>query len=167
VEVFDDAVPPGQVARTEPAIGDLVPPDTPIDLLISKGPEPVEIEDVTGRKQNVAVKRLEDAGLQVTTTEEFSDTIAEGRVISVDPPPGTTVDSGSTVALVVSKGPPPVEVPDLIDLRRKAAVDALQRLGLRAQIDDGEFTRLNRVFDQSPSPGELVPRGSTVTLRIV
>ncbi len=167
VEVFDDAVPLGQVARTEPAIGDLVPPDTPIDLLISKGPETVEIEDVTGRKQNVAVKRLEDAGLQVTTTEEFSDTIAEGRVFSVDPPPGTTVDSGSTVALVVSKGPPPVEVPDLIDLRRKAAVDALQRLGLRAQIDDGEFTRLNRVFDQSPSPGELVPRGSTVTLRIV
>ncbi|MGA0209099.1 MAG: PASTA domain-containing protein, partial [Candidatus Nanopelagicales bacterium] len=85
----------------------------------------------------------------------------------VDPPPGTTVDSGSTVALVISKGPPPVEVPDLIDLRRKAAVDALERLGLRAQIDDGEFTRLNRVFDQSPSPGELVPRGSTVTLRIV
>jgi beta-lactam-binding protein with PASTA domain/serine/threonine protein kinase len=167
VEVFDDAVPAGQVARTEPAIGDLVPPDTSIDLLISKGPEPVEIEDVTGRKQAVAVNRLEDAGLQVTTTEEFSDAIAEGRVISVSPSPGTTVDSGSTVALVVSKGPPPVEVPDLIDLRRKAAVDALERLGLRAQIDDGEFTRLNRVFDQSPSPGELVPRGSTVTLRIV
>jgi serine/threonine protein kinase/beta-lactam-binding protein with PASTA domain len=167
VEVFNDSVPVGQVASTDPAIGDLVPPDTTIDLLLSTGPEPVEIEDVTGRKQAVAVKRLEEAGLQVTATEEFSESVADGRVMSVSPRPGTVVDSGSTVSLVVSKGPPPVEVPNLIDLRRKAAVEALERLGLRAQIDDGEFTRLNRVFDQSPSPGELVPRGSTVTLRIV
>lgn len=167
VEVFDDAVPIGQVARTEPAIGELVAPNTPVDLLVSKGPEPVEIEDVTGRKETVATKRLEETGLQVTTTEEFSETVAVGRVVSVSPSPGTVVDSGSTVQLIVSKGPPPVEVPNLIDMRRKAAVEALEGLGLRVQIDDGEFTRLNRVFDQSPSPGELVPRGSTVTLRIV
>lgn len=167
VEVFDDGVPAGQVAGTDPAIGDLVPPDTSIDLLVSKGPEPVEVEDVTGRKQGVATKRLEEAGLQVTASEAFSESVANGRVVSVNPAPGTVIDSGSTVELVVSKGPPPVEVPNLIDLRRKAAVDALERLGLRAQIDDGEFTRLNRVFDQSPSPGELVPRGSTVTLRII
>ena len=167
VEVFDDSIPTGQVAGTSPAIGEPVPPDTSIDLLISKGPEPVEIEDVTGRKEAVAVKRLEEAGLQVTTTKEFSESVANGRVVSVSPRPGTVVDSGSTVSIVVSKGPPPVEVPNLIDLRRKAAVEALERLGLRAQVDDGEFTRLNRVFDQSPSPGELVPRGSTVTLRII
>lgn len=167
VEVFDNAVPAGQVASTDPAIGDLVAPDTPIDLLISKGPEPVEIEDVTGRKQGVATKRLEETGLQVTASEAFSESVADGRVVSVNPAPGTVVDSGTTVELVVSKGPPPVEVPNLIDLRRKVAVEALERLGLRPQIDDGEFTRLNRVFDQSPSPGEMVPRGSTVTLRII
>ena len=167
VEAFDDTVPIGQVARTDPAIGESVPPDTPIDLIVSKGPEPVELKDVTGRKESVAVKRLEEAGLQVTVTREFSESVPDGRVVKMDPQAGTTVDSGSTVALVVSKGPPPVEVPDLIDLRRGPAVEALERLGLRAQIDDGEFTRLNRVFDQSPSPGELVPRGSTVTLRIV
>lgn len=167
IEAFDDTVPIGQVARTEPAIGESVPPDTPVDLIVSKGPEPVELEDVTGRKQSVAVKRLEESGVQVSVTREFSESVPDGRVVSMDPQAGTTVDSGSTVALIVSKGPPPVEVPDLIDLRRGAAVEALERLGLRAQIDDGEFTRLNRVFDQSPSPGELVPRGSTVTLRIV
>lgn len=167
VEVFDDEVPAGQVSGTEPAIGDPVPPNTSIDLLVSKGPEPVEIEDVAGRKLAVATKRLEEAGLQVTSTEAFSESVATGRVVSVSPQPGTVVDSGTTVELVVSKGPPPVEVPNLIDLRRKAAVEALERLGLKAQVDDGEFTRLNRVFDQSPSPGEFVPRGSTVTLRIV
>lgn len=167
VEAFDDTVPSGQVARTDPAIGDPVPPDTPIDLVISKGPEPVELPDITGKKQSVAIKRLEEAGLQVTATKEFSTSVAEGRVVSMSPTAATVVDSGSTVELVVSKGPPPVEVPNLIDMRRKAAVEELQRLGLKAKIDDGEVTRLNRVFDQTPSPGEMVPRGTTVTLRII
>lgn len=167
VEAFDDTVPTGQVARTDPAIGDPVPPDTPIDLVISKGPEPVELPDITGKKQSVATKRLEEAGLQVTATKEFSTSVAEGRIVSMSPQAATVVDSGSTVELVVSKGPPPVEVPNLIDMRRKAAVEELQRLGLTAKIDDGEVTRLNRVFDQTPSPGELVPRGTTVTLRII
>jgi beta-lactam-binding protein with PASTA domain len=167
VEAFDDTVPTGQVARTDPAIGDPVPPDTPIDLVISKGPEPVELPDITGKKQSVATKRLEEAGLQVTATKEFSTSVAEGRVVSMSPQAATVVDSGSTVELVVSKGPPPVEVPNLIDMRRKVAVEELQRLGLEAKIDDGEVTRLNRVFDQTPSPGEMVPRGTTVTLRII
>ena len=167
VERFDSLVPAGQVAGTDPQIGERVPPDTPVDLVVSKGPEPVELEDITGRKQGVATKRLQGAGVEVASSKEFSTSVAEGRVISMTPEPGTVVDAGSTVEIVVSKGPPPVEVPDLIDERRKAAVNELERLGLKAQIDDGEFTRLNRVFDQSPAAGEMVPRGSTVVLRII
>jgi len=166
-EAYDDQVPAGQVARTDPAIGEPVPPDTPVDLVVSKGPEPVELPDITGKKQSVATKRLEEAGLQVTATKEFSTSVAQGRVVSMSPKAATVVDSGSTVEIVVSKGPPPVEVPNLIDMRRKAAVEELQRLGLQAEIDDGQVTRLNRVFDQSPSPGEMVPRGTTVILRII
>ena len=166
-EAYDDQVPAGQVARTDPAIGEPVPPDTPVDLVVSKGPEPVELPDITGKKQSVATKRLEEAGLQVTATKEFSTSVAQGRVVSMSPKAATVVDSGSTVEIVVSKGPPPVEVPNLIDMRRKAAVEELQRLGLKAEIDDGQVTRLNRVFDQSPSPGEMVPRGTTVILRII
>jgi len=167
VETFDDAIPAGQVARTDPPIGENLPPDTPVDLIVSKGPEPVELEDITGRKEAVATRRLEEAGVQVGSSREFSESVADGRVISMTPEGGTVVDAGSTVEIVVSKGPPPVEVPDLIDMRRKAAVTELERVGLKAQIDDGEFTRLNRVFDQSPSPGEMVPRGTTIVLRIV
>ena len=167
VEAFDSEVPAGQVAATDPQIGTNVPPDTPVDLIVSKGPEPVELEDVTGRKQSVAVKRLEAAGVQVSVTKEFSDSVPDGRVISMKPKAATVVDAGSTVAIVVSKGPPPVQVPDLIDMRQKAAVEQLQRLGLKAEIDDGAVTRLNRVFDQSPSPGEMVPKGTTVILRII
>ena len=167
MEAFDDQIPAGQVARTDPPIGDPVPPDTAVDLIVSKGPEPVELPDITGKKQGVAIKRLEEAGVQVSAVKEFSDSVAQGRVVSMSPKAATVVDSGSTVEIVVSKGPPPVEVPDLIDMRQDNAVAELERLGLVAEIDDGEVTRLNRVFDQSPSPGELVPRGTTVILRII
>ncbi|MBM02503.1 MAG: hypothetical protein CMH43_02130 [Micrococcales bacterium] len=167
VEAFDDQIPAGQVARTDPPMGDPVPVDTPVDLIVSKGPEPVELADITGKKQAVAIKRLEEAGVQVSAVKEFSESVAQGRVVSMSPKAATVVDSGSTVKIVVSKGPPPVEVPDLIDRRQDNAVAELERLGLVAEIDDGEVTRLNRVFDQSPSPGELVPRGTTVILRII
>lgn len=167
VEAFDDQVPTGQVASTDPPMGEPVPVDTPVDLIISKGPEPVELADITGKKQAVAIKRLEEAGVQVSAVKEFSESVAQGRVVSMSPKAATVVDSGSTVKIVVSKGPPPVEVPDLIDRRQDNAVAELERLGLVAEIDDGAVTRLNRVFDQSPSPGELVPRGTTVILRII
>ena len=167
VEAFDDQVPTGQVASTDPPMGDPVPVDTPVDLIVSKGPEPVELADITGKKQAVAIKRLEQAGVQVSAVKEFSESVAQGRVVSMAPKAATVVDSGSTVKIVVSKGPPPVEVPDLIDRRQDNAVAELERLGLVAEIDDGAVTRLNRVFDQSPSPGELVPRGTTVILRII
>ena len=167
VEAFDDQIPAGQVARTDPPMGDPVPVDTPVDLIVSKGPEPVELADITGKKQAVAIKRLEEAGVQVSAVKEFSESVAQGRVVSMSPKAATVVDSGSTVKIVVSKGPPPVEVPDLIDRRQDNAVAELERLGLVAEIDDGAVTRLNRVFDQSPSPGELVPRGTTVILRII
>ena len=167
VEAFDDQVPTGQVASTDPPMGEPVPVDTPVDLIISKGPEPVELADITGKKQAVAIKRLEQAGVQVSAVKEFSESVAQGRIVSMSPKAATVVDSGSTVKIVVSKGPPPVEVPDLIDRRQDNAVAELERLGLVAEIDDGAVTRLNRVFDQSPSPGELVPRGTTVILRII
>jgi serine/threonine-protein kinase len=83
------------------------------------------------------------------------------------PAPGTTVLAGSSVELLVSKGPPPVVVPNLIDMRRKAAVSELEKLGLKAKVEAGDFTPLNRVISQVPTAGSEVPKGSTVTLRII
>jgi serine/threonine-protein kinase len=88
-------------------------------------------------------------------------------VISVRPKAGTVVDSGSRVELVVSKGPPPVEVPNLVDLPRDRAVAALRQLGLKARVLEGAVTPLDRVLSQDPPAGTKVPKGSTVTIRII
>mgnify|MGYP003505649063 CR=1 FL=1 len=66
-----------------------------------------------------------------------------------------------------SAGPPPVPVPNLIDMPRGKAETTLRKLGLRANVVEGDFSPLNRVISQDPSPGTQIPKGSTVTIRII
>ena len=167
VEGFSDDIPAGSVSGTDPKIGESLKPLTPVDLVISKGPKPVVIPDVVGKRAAVSRSTLEAAGLVVTPSSKFSEKVADGRVISVSPPSGTKVDSGSSVAVVISKGPPPVVVPNLVDLPRRKAIAALAAVGLKAKVEAGDFTPLNRVISQSPAAGQETPKGSTVTIRII
>ena len=166
-EDWDPQVPAGSVALTEPAPGDELKPGTAVDIVVSKGPKPVRLANYAGSSASEVRGELEAAGLVVTQTEEFSTEYAEGLVISTSPGKGERVPVGSTVALVVSKGPPPVEVPYLIDMKRDDAVFLLQDLGLNVDVNEPPFTPLNRVISQNPAAGTLVPAGSTVTITII
>jgi eukaryotic-like serine/threonine-protein kinase len=167
VEGFSDDIPAGSVSGTDPKIGESLKPLTPVDLVVSKGPKPVVIANVVGKRAPASKTTLESAGLVVTSSTKFSEKVADGRVISVSPAAGTKVDSGSSVALVISKGPPPVVIPNLVDLPRRKAVAALAAVGLKAKVEAGAFTPLNRVISQSPAAGQEIPKGSTVTIRII
>ena len=112
-------------------------------------------------------KALADAGLKSDVTQKYSESVADNVVISVKPKAGTVIDSGTRVSLVVSKGPPPVPVPNLIDMPKDKAVATLQGLGLRAKVVQGAATPLDRVYSQDPSPGTSIPKGSTVTIRVI
>jgi beta-lactam-binding protein with PASTA domain len=166
-EVFDDVTPVGTVAATDPKIGASLKPATIVNLFVSKGPKPVDIPNLVGRKSAVAKKTLATLGLSSAITSKFSETVVKGDVISMSPKAGTTVNSGSEVTLVTSKGPPPVTVPNLIDSQKGKAVSELKRLGLKVNVLEGEATPLNRVYSQDPSPGTQIPKGSTVTIRVI
>ena len=166
-EVFDDTVAIGSVAGTDPKIGTSVKPGTSVSILISKGPKPVPVPDIDGKKSAVAQAALSEVGLIPVITEKYSEKVPEGQVIKVTPKPGTVVNSGTEVELVVSKGPPPVEVPTLVDLRKSQAIAILKKLGLIPKVISAGFTPLNRVFSQDPPAGTMIPKGSVVTIRIV
>jgi len=166
-QAFDNTAPIGTIAGTDPSIGSSVKRDTVVNLLISKGPEPVNVPVIVGKKLTGATAVLNAVGLNPIVTHEFSETIAEGRVISVTPVSGTTVNSGTDVQLLVSDGPPPVVVPKLIDLRRNEAVAALRKIGLKVRIVAGQATPLNRVYSQNPAAGTQIPKGSTVTISVI
>jgi len=166
-QAFDDNVATGAVAGTLPAIGSSIKRDTVVNLLISKGPEPVSVPVLVGKKLVGATAALTAVGLKPVITKEFSESVAKGRVIAATPAAATTVNSGTNVQLRVSDGPPPVVVPKLIDMRRNDAVAALRKLGLKARIVAGQATPLNRVYSQNPAAGTQIPKGSTVTISVI
>jgi beta-lactam-binding protein with PASTA domain/tRNA A-37 threonylcarbamoyl transferase component Bud32 len=112
-EASDD-VEVGNVIRTEPAVGQQVAPGTPITLFVSTGPSALTVPNVVGLAENDARDELANfcetpPCLTATTSRQFSDEVAEDIVISQNPPRGTQLAPGDTVALVISDGPEPVQ----------------------------------------------------------
>jgi len=71
-------------------------------------PAVVLVPTVVGQTQATAQSMITSALLTVgTITQAYSDTVANGRVISQDPAGGSTAVVGAAVNLVVSKGPAP------------------------------------------------------------
>lgn len=164
---YDTKIEAGSVVSSSPKAGSEVKRGTVIDIVVSKGPEPVPIPDLVGRKITAAKALLAKLDLKADITEKFSEEVPDGGVISVRPNVGTVVDAGSRITLVVSKGPPPVTVPRLIDVPKDKAIATLQGLGLKVKVVEGEFSPLNRVISQDPPGGTEVPKGTTVTIRII
>lgn len=73
---------------------------------ITVAPTTVAVPNVTGQAQAAAEAAITGAGLTVgAVTQQCSDTVPAGAVVSQDPAAGTEVAPGSAVALVVSTGP--------------------------------------------------------------
>jgi serine/threonine-protein kinase len=166
-EAFDDKVRKGRIISSSPEAGTSVKRDTPVDLRVSKGPEPVEVPKLAGTDAAEATKTLEDAGLQVDRSEEFSESVDEGLVIATKPKAGSTVFRGDTVQLVVSKGPPLVTVPRVVGMGEAQARAELEAAGFRVSVSKPLGTAIFGVNSQNPRGGTEAPKGSTVTITVV
>jgi serine/threonine-protein kinase len=165
-EAYHDDIAEGLIVRTSPKAGKRVRRDTGVELVVSKGPAPVAMPDLSGLTSDQARSRLDEAGLKVDVSREESSSVAEGGVISFSPRAGSQLHRGDTVEMVVSKGPPPVTVPNVVDMPRADAVAKLEAMGFDVEISEGFVTPLNRVYSQDPVPGAVVAAGSTITLSI-
>jgi serine/threonine-protein kinase len=93
---------------------------------------------------------------------------ASGIAIAQNPVAGTRVLDGSTVRVVVSKGPPPVRVPALIGRPSGSAENLLASVGLRYALTPvpSPGSETGAVMQQSPSADATVPSGSAVALSV-
>ena len=126
----------------------------------------VSVPNLQGMDEKTAQTEANQSGLLVSYSQRTADDPA-GKIVSQSPKSGYFLGRGGTVKLVVSKGPPPVVVPNLIDMNRDKAIATLRGLGLKAKVVQGAVTPLNRVYSQDPPAGSKVPQGSTVTIRII
>jgi serine/threonine-protein kinase len=133
-------------------------------MKISLGAIPI----VAGLKEDVARAALEVAGLSVRKSNyQFSDSIAKGEVIAVAPDE-VEVGKGSTVKLVVSKGPNTVVMPKVVGETILAAQGLLESLGLKVLIDTKWLSAdygIKRVTGASENVGTVIKVSSTVIIR--
>lgn len=162
---FSDTVPDGSVIQGSLEPGLSVRPGTKVDLVISRGREPVALADWTGKPAAEATAALRDSGLKVTTSQAFDDTVPRGSVVSQQPGQGT-VFKNDTVRLVVSKGPRLVAVPRVVGKTQDEARAVLEKAGFTVKVTS-VFGGSGRVIAQSPAAGREVRRGSTVTIAVL
>jgi serine/threonine-protein kinase len=166
-EAFSETVPQGQVISTSPVASTSVKPATSVDLVISNGRQPIQLQDWTGHPAGQAIAALSGAKLKVDASKQsWSDTVPKGSVISQSPATGT-VFQGDPVTLVVSKGPQLVAVPDVIGRQEGRATSILKGLGFEVQIERAFGGFFGTVRLQSVDPGTEAPKGSTITLTVV
>lgn len=97
--IISQSLEPGTKART----------NEPISLVISLGPEMVQVPDLLYASREDAVKRLEDVGLTAEIREDYSSQVQKDLVISQNPDADSQAAKGSTVTIVISLGAKPAE----------------------------------------------------------
>jgi eukaryotic-like serine/threonine-protein kinase len=116
-----------------------------------------------------ARERLADLGFRVRVEgERTNPAIPRGAVVWQDPPPEMVVPPNSTVQLVLSDGPAPVNVPDVVGLSLQFAEGILEAAGMKVgkvdRVTSGQVADV--VLSVRPPPGNGRPRGSSVDLLV-
>ena len=106
---FSDSVPRGAVVSQSPQAGARSRKGSSVSLVISRGPAAITPE-VEGLAEPAARTALSDATLTSKSESVVSETVPEGQVIRQEPSAGTKVEEGTNVHLVVSAGPPRIDV---------------------------------------------------------
>jgi hypothetical protein len=94
----------GLVIRTVPAAGEVVGPGDTVLVVVSQGPERIEIPDVAGLTEASATARLQQIGLFAATRYEEANH-SEGTVVETQPDSGETIALGGIVTLIVAQDP--------------------------------------------------------------
>jgi eukaryotic-like serine/threonine-protein kinase len=116
-----------------------------------------------------ARERLTELGFRVRVEgERANPAIPQGAVVWQDPPPDMVVPPNSSVQLVLSGGPAPVSVPDVVGLSLQFAEAILEAAGMKVgrvdRVTSGQEADV--VLSVRPPPGNGRPRGSSVDLLV-
>nr|WP_026461006.1 Stk1 family PASTA domain-containing Ser/Thr kinase [Schaalia suimastitidis] len=166
-EEWSESIPLGSVISQSVAPSSLLKHDEPVDFVVSKGREPIPVPELVSLTADQARAALEALGLVANPSEDFSETVAAGVVISQGTAAHTELHRGDTVSYVVSKGPPLVEVPNVFGSQRDVAKQLLENAGFQVQVEALLGGVFGTVRSTDPEAGTLLPKGSVVTLKIV
>jgi serine/threonine-protein kinase len=129
----------------------------------------IQVPHVVGLKEDAAKKAITDAGLLVgAVSQENSDSVDKGSVISSDPNEGNDASKGDKINLVVSKGKAvtKVDVPDVTNQPYASAQQTLQSAKFRVvrKTQSSDSVPKDTVISTDPPAGSSVSEGSKITV---
>ena len=165
-EESSDTVAKGRVISATPSEGQSVDKGSEVALVVSTGPEEIEVPDVTGKSYDEASTQLEAAGFKVTRKDQETADEDPGTVLSQAPKSGEQAPKGSAITLTVAKEPSEIDVPDVTGEDQGDAIASLSSAGFKIErqekdVDSPEGDGV--VVEQDPADGKA-KRGSTVTI---
>lgn len=138
-----------------------------VSLVVSAGPAPVDMVNFTGKKLADAQAWATANKIKLSLSEENHDSVPSGAIISQNPSSGA-LHRGGAMSMVVSKGPVMVTVPTgLRGQGYEAAAQRIRDAGLEPKFERLVNGGLGLVLSVQPGEGTSVPKGSTITLRLV
>jgi serine/threonine-protein kinase len=164
-----DEIDEGNVVETDPTAGSQVSEGDRVTMMVSTGPDSVEVPDVEGDTESLARQKIGDAGLTAgSNIEENSPDVPAGEVMETRPGAGTEVARDSNVDLVLSSGQ--VEVPDVTGMSEDEACSTLEgddyQLSCSVEEEETADHEAGQVFEQNASAGTDVEQGATVTITV-
>ncbi|WP_429885708.1 DUF7453 family protein [Geoalkalibacter halelectricus] len=161
-------VPAGDIISQNPAGGTQVFLNTPVDFVVSLGPAPIAVPNLKDMEQGEAEALILATDLNIgEVTTQYSDTVVEGSIIDQQPKAGELVERGSPVDLVISRGPAPITVPDLIGTEQDEAENQILEAGLEVGLISNVFSDMvpqGMIVAQQPAAGTSVEEGTPVDL---
>jgi eukaryotic-like serine/threonine-protein kinase len=104
VEEEESERPAGEVIRQAPSAGSELPRGSTVSIVVSKGRQQAKVPNLIGKERREAVEEARAAGLVPEVQEEETEVPAQvGRVTDQFPPPGSEVEPGSGITVVVGK----------------------------------------------------------------
>ncbi|MHA7295433.1 protein kinase domain-containing protein [Arthrobacter sp. HLT1-21] len=163
---YSAVVEDGLVISQAPAAGEQARRGTAVSLVISQGPEPLDVPVVTGQPRDDAVAAIDETGLVAAVAPEGENhpDIPAGAVVGQSPS-GGQLTRGETVRLTLSLGPRLIEVPNVFSEREEAAVAELEAAGFTVVVDYTFGESVLGLVAAQDLTGEQ-PEGSTVTITV-
>jgi len=159
---YDDSVKENRVIEANYDTGEKVEQGTTIEVVISKGSLVMRNFDSLEEFRKWADKY----NISYEEKHEFSDDVPEGEIISFSYKKGDTIKNGDSIVVTISDGKE-CEVPDLIGMSRKEAIDALEEAELNYNfVTQNSNKSKNTVIKQSISAGSNVSKGTTITVTL-
>ncbi|MFT7837288.1 PASTA domain-containing protein [Saccharothrix sp. BKS2] len=156
-----DTVPAGQVISVDPPAGTEANRGDLVRIVVSGG-KPVVPQVQPGVDVAAAEREIASVGLKSQVNparDQFSDRVPKGKVLTLDPAPGTPVPIGSTVTVVLSKGVEPKPVPSVTGKSKDEAFAELTAAGFEPVEGPEEFSESvdkGKVVRTDPAAGSNV-----------